>query len=211
MFDGPIRTGTLCPACGEDLWRKSAREQVCRACNEPVRVTWAYRRQIAYESLLAVALIGIATYKQTSAGPWIIGLVFLWGLIAFALRGVRPATYERGYAQVTITFVGAFLGMFVSLFVVEFVGFLAAGVLVGANRAEIQEHLEMMSLPLAWLSPQFLITPRKSFLDVCGIMLGNSFLIGIPLFLCVKFTQHVLRRGCVVQIGIDHSVDDDKD
>jgi hypothetical protein len=163
-------------------------------------------------ALLVVVLIGLLTYHQrASAGPWIIGLVLLWAYIAFVLSLIVPATYERGYCQPQVTFVSSFLGIFVSFFTVEFVGFLTAYVVLGAKPAEIQEQLEFLSEPLRWFSPQFLITPDKSFLDVCGIMLGNSFLIGIPIFLCAKSVQAVLRRNRVVQIGIDHSIDQTDD
>jgi len=39
-------------------------------------------------------------------------------------------------------------------------------------------------------------------------MLGNSFLVAIPVFLSVKVVEVVFRRNRVMQIGIGGSVDD---
>ncbi len=211
MFSSPIRTHSLCPNCKEELWLRSAREPVCVACNEPVRIPLSYRRRIFYIAFLVVLIIACATYHRTSAGPWIIGLLLLWVLITFVLSAIVPATYERGETQLQVTFVAAFVGVFISVFTVEFVGFLAACVLLGAAPAEIQEQLDTLSVPLGWFSRQFVIRPEKSFLDACGIMLGNSFLIGIPVFLCVKGVQSVLRRNRAIRIGIDHSDDSTDD
>lgn len=99
--------------------------------------------------------------------------------------------------------------MFMVMFTTQFVGFLALGFLVGARPAEIQELLGNLSLPLAWISSQFLITPKRNFFDVCGIMLGNSFLIAMPVFVAVKAVQSAMRRNRTVQMGIGGSVGED--
>lgn len=207
MPAAPVQTRSVCPKCGKDLRLRSVREPFCVACNEPVRISWAYRRQVAYMALVIDALIALATYHQTSSGPWIIGLVLFWLLITFVLRIILPATYETGYPQPQITFVSAFLGMFITLFLVEFLAFLTLYVALGAKPAEVQEHLWIMSEPLVFFDQQFLITPEKTFLDVCGILLGNSFLIGIPFFVSVKIVQFFLRRNRALQIGIEGSFD----
>jgi hypothetical protein len=211
MSTAPIRTRSVCPKCGKDLCLRSACESVCVSCNQPVRISWSYRRQVSLIALAIVVLIAFATYHQTSAGPWIIGLVLLWLLITFVLSIVVPPTYEPGYLQPQLTFVAAFIGMFLTVFLVEFVGFLTLYIVLGAKPADIQEELEMLSEPLRWFGPQFLITPHKGFLDVCGIILGNSFFIGIPVFLCTRLVQLRLRRGRVLQMGIASPLDETDD
>jgi hypothetical protein len=207
MPKGPIRLHAVCPNCGEPLRLRDLRDDLCMTCNEPVRVPWAHRRQISYMALLVVVLIGLATYSRASGGPWLIGLVLFWPLIAFVLSAILPPTYERGYAQPQVTFVTTFVTVFVSVLLVEFVAFLGAYVVLRAKPWEVQEHLELLSEPLALLNRQFLITPEKSFSDVWGVMLGNSFLIAIPVFLCAKGVQHILRRNRPTQIGISGSAD----
>jgi hypothetical protein len=211
MIRGPIPTRATCPKCKEPLFLQNAREPTCVACGEPVRVSWAHRRRISLEALGVVALIALATYRQTSAGPWIVGLALWWLLVAFLMMATRPATYETGYEQPRMTFIAAFLGTFVSMFVCQFVAFLALSFLVGARSADIQELLGMLSVPLAWISPQFLITPKRNFFDVCGIMLGNSFLIALPVFIAVKIVQSTMRRNKTMQIGINGSVGEDEE
>ena len=162
-------------------------------------------------ALLAVILIGSATYSHASTGLWIIGLVLFWAWIAFVLSLMIPATYERGNPQAQFTWVASFLTIFATWFTVEFVGLLAAHVLLGATSREVQELLEFLSVPLGWFSSQFVITPQVRFLDVCGIVLGNSFFIAMPVFVCAKTTQYVMNRNRVVQLGIDHKLGDADD
>lgn len=162
-------------------------------------------------ALIVVVLIACATYSRASGGPWLIGLVLFWPLVAFVLSLILPPTYERGYLHPQVTFVTTFLSVFLSVFVVEFLGFLGAYVILRAKPSDIQEHLELLSEPLRFLSRQFLITPEKRFSDVCGVMLGNSFLIAIPVFLCAKGVQYVLRRNRVTRIGIGGSSDETDD
>jgi hypothetical protein len=159
-------------------------------------------------AFLIVVLIGLATYKHGSAGPWIIGLILFWAYLTFVLSVIVPARYERGYYQPQVTLVSSLLTIFMALFLVEFLGFLTAYVVLGAKPGEIQEQLDFLSVPLGWFSSQFVITPNKNFIDVVGIMLGNSFLIAIPVFLCVKGVQAVMRQSRVTQMGISQSIDD---
>src|SRR6516162_1899761 len=98
-------------------------------------------------------------------------------------------------------------GLFRNFFAVDFVGFLSFYAVLGARPAEIKEHLEILSEPLRFFSEQFLITLDQSFLNAFGIMLGNSFVISLPLFLCGKIVQFVFRRNRVTQIGLSGSVD----
>ena len=153
------------------------------------------------------AVIAVATYDHASSGVWIIGLVLFWLLLTFVLQMILPATYESGCPQPKMTFVSAFVGMFLTLFLVEFFGFLTFYVVLGAKPVEIQEYLAIMSAPMVFFGQQFLITPRKGFVDVLGIILGNSFLLGIPLFLCVNGVQFFLRRSRALQIHLDNSFD----
>ena len=100
-----------------------------------------------------------------------------------------------------------FLAVFLSVFTVEFIIFLSAYKLLGAQPWELQDYLVELSEPMVLFSQQFLITPKKNFVDACGVMLANSFLIAIPVFLCAKAVPYLLRRNRVTQIGIGTSGD----
>jgi len=177
------------------------------ACDTPVRVSLSFRRTTSFVALLIVLLVAYLSFPPTSTVPWAVGLVLFWPYITFILWAVVPAKYEQGRDALDFTFGAVFVGVFVTIFTVEFVGFLLAHVVLGAKLSEIREHLFILSEPLVWLSPQFLITPEASFMDVCGVMFANSFVIAIPLFLCVKVVKSALRRNQVTQIHIDGSVD----
>jgi hypothetical protein len=138
-------------------------------------------------------------------------LLLFWLLITFVFWNLLPPSYESGFAQPRFTFIAAFLGIFGTVFVTEFVGFGLAYVVLGAKPSEITEQLQMLSVPLAWLSAQFLITPAKSFMDICGIMMGNSLLIALPIYLAVKFVQTRLRRSRAIRIDLNNSGDKSDD
>jgi hypothetical protein len=205
------RSRPVCPNCGETLRFRNRRESVCMACNEPAQLAWSYRRYTAYLALLAVVLIAFATYRPTSGGLWIMGLVLFWPLITVVLWAILPPSYERGYPQPKFTLVAACVTVFATVFAVEFVGFAVAYIVLGAKPSEIKEQLYRLSMPLALFNSQFLITPEKRFVDACGVMVGNSLLIALPIFGCVKVVQAAFRRNRVTQIGITDSVDESDD
>ncbi len=136
---------------------------------------------------------------------------WLWPVVQFALYAIISPTYERGSEQPRVTLVSTFLAIFITFFAVEFVGLLSLYMILGARPTEIREQLEMLSEPLRWFSPQFLITPDRSFLDTLGIMLGNSFVISLPVFVCVKVVRSMFRRNRVTQMGLDGSIEQEDD
>ncbi len=207
----PVQTRASCPNCGETLRFRDRSNPVCAACDTPVHISWSYRRNTAYTSALCVLLIALATFSSSSGGVWLLGLILFWPLIIVVLWTILPASYERGYDQPRYTFVAAFLTVFVQLFTIEFVAFGIAYILLGAKSSEIQELLFDLSIPLVWFSSQFLLTTNRSFVEACGVMMGNSLLLAIPLFGCVKIVQAAFRRNRVTQIGIGGVTDDSDD
>ncbi len=97
-----------------------------------------------------------------------------------------------------------------SLFFVGFLGLGALTVFFG-NPSDVQEHLEDLSLPLARISPNFLIRRESSILDVCGIILGNSFFFALLIFSFYQPIRWLFRRARPTQLNISHShaVDED--
>ena len=89
----------------------------------------------------------------------------------------------------------------------EFVLFGWAIVILGTKQ-ELYRHLLELSYPIALLSHNFLITSRKSLIDVCGVLLANSYFFAFGLWLCANAVHAVLRRNRVTQLGItDSNVD----
>jgi hypothetical protein len=98
------------------------------------------------------------------------------------------------------------------VFFVEFLLFVGAYVLLGATQNELRDHLEMLSMPLAGISRNFLITPSKSLLDVCGVILGNSVFFGIVIYAFYQPVRWAFRRSRPTQLSIANTdVPDDDD
>ena len=70
------------------------------------------------------------------------------------------------------------------------------------SRQDLYDHFQMLSVPLAWINPNCLITPEKSFLDVCGIILANSYFGAFFLWLCGNGVRAVFRRNRVTRMSI---------
>jgi len=200
-----------CPQCGEGIDRRRLREGACPSCHTDIGIAHSYRACVGLLALASIIRLGVTTYKPTSDGSWLLGVMIsavpLWVLF----MALVPPWLKRGHNQPRITFVSSWLGAALTVFLVEFLGFGAAYLVLGASQRELRELLQMLSVPLAWISPNFLITPDKSFLDVCGIILGNSFFFGLPLFACYESVRWFFRKNRPVQLSITHTnpADDD--
>ncbi|MGA2966304.1 MAG: hypothetical protein ABSD64_08835 [Terriglobales bacterium] len=156
---------------------------------------------------MSVSLLAIATYKSTSGGAWLLR-VFLSAIPCwFIFMTVVPPWLKQGRNQPRITVVSAWLGAAMTVFLVEFLLLGAAHVLLGASRPELLEHLWMLSMPLAWINPNFLLTPAKSFPDVCGVILGNSVFFGSLMFACYQIVCWAFRRARPTRLSISDSDD----
>jgi hypothetical protein len=202
-----------CPQCGERIDRRQLKEWVCPFCHADIGVARSYQRYVALLTFASTVLLGVATHKPTSDGTWLLAVILssipLW-IVFFT---VIPPWLSHGRNQPRITLISSILSVAVSVFVVEFLVFGAAHVLLGASQQELREHLEMLSLPLAWISSNFLITPDKSFLHVCGVILGNSFFLGPPVFACYQSVRWVFRRSRPTRLSISDnaSTNDEED
>ena len=118
---------------------------------------------------------------------------------------VVPPWLKQGHNQPRITLVSSWLGVALTVFLVEFLGFGAVHVLFGTSRRELLEFLWMLSEPLAWISPNFLITPARSFFDVCGVILGNSVFFGSLTFAFYQTVRWAFRRARPTQLSLSNS------
>jgi len=84
-------------------------------------------------------------------------------------------------------------------------------VLLGASQREIKEHFEMLSMPLDWANPTFIIRPDTNIVKVCGIIAFNSFFYAAALFATFKVVRIFLRRGNVTQLRISAKMPEDDD
>lgn len=194
-----------CPRCNERIHRQQVKDWECPSCHSDFGLAPSYQRCVGSLTLASVSLLAVATHKSTSGGAWLLS-VFSSAIPSwFIFMIVVPPWLKRGHNQPKFTIVVSWLSAALSVFVVEFLGFGAAHLLLGASRRELLEHLEMLSMPLAWISPNFLITPSKSFFDVCGVILGNSVFFGSLIFAAYQPVRLAFRRSRPTQLSLSNS------
>lgn len=200
-----------CPRCGEPIDRRRLNEWVCPSCQARIGIAHSYQRCVDLLTFAWIVLLGIVTHRSASDGTWLLGIILsaipFW--IAFIV--LVPPWLKQGSNQPRVTIVSSFLGAAMTIFLVEFLGFTAVILLLGSKR-DLQEHLDMLSWPLAWINPNFLITPDKALSDVCGVILGNSFFFGLLLFACYQAVRWAFRRARVQRLwlsGTNPTDDDD--
>lgn len=201
-----------CPRCKGRLERQQLKDWECPHCHVDLGIALSYRRLVALLTLLMVTLIAVVTHRPTSGGAWLFR-VFASALPCwFLLMLYIPPRLKEGHIQPRVTFVSSWLGAALSVFFVEFLLFVGAYVLLGATQNELRDHLEMLSMPLAGISRNFLITPSKSLLDVCGVILGNSVFFGIVIYAFYQPVRWAFRRSRPTQLSIANTdVPDDDD
>ena len=191
-----------CPRCSAHIPRCWFGDWECPHCHADLGLAQSYERVLALLTLASVCLIAVATHKSTSGGEWLLK-VFLSAIPCWLIfRVVVPPWLKQGRNQDRLTFVKAWLGAAITVFLVGFVLFGAAHVLLGASRREFQEFLEMLSLPLAWISPNSLITPGKGLLHVYGVILGNSVFFGALIYVCYQPVRWAFRRWRPTQLSL---------
>jgi hypothetical protein len=83
-------------------------------------------------------------------------------------------------------------------------------VLVGASKSEISDTMVAMSLPLGWIDTAFIMNINRSFLDICGIVVGNSFFYAVATFALWRFARAMIHRNRVTVINIAGDKTDDE-
>jgi hypothetical protein len=76
------------------------------------------------------------------------------------------------------------------------------GRVVGASPAEIAESYDLVSLPLEYINPWFVVRSGTSTPQLIVILIANSYFDSLLLFPVVKFVRHRLRRSNPIQLGI---------
>jgi hypothetical protein len=200
----------ICPKCDERITRRQLTKWQCPYCHTAVTLADSYSRWIWSFTIAFVIALGIATHRTDSGGTWLFWL-FLSALpINFILNVMLPPWLKEGTFQFRFTFVAAFFLGTIDVFVVVFVIFTIAVLLLG-TKSDVREHLALLSWPLDLISPNFLITPEKSFTDVCGVILGDGLLYGSWLFGCFRLVHWAWRKGRPTQLSLSGRNPTDED
>lgn len=201
----------ICPRCTERISRQHLKDWECPHCHTDFGLARSYQRIVALLTLILTSLLAVITHGSSSGGAWLL-LIFISAIpIWFILIIALPPWLKEGRNQPRITLVTTWLGAALSVFVVEFLLFGSAHVLLGASGSELTEHLEMLSMPLAWISTNFLITPRRSLFDVCGVILGNSIFFGSAIYVFYQPVRWAFHRARPTQLSLSNSNLGDED
>lgn len=204
----PLRFEPLtCPRCNRRIYLQQSHGWQCPFCQTDLAIADSYRRFVALLTLASVGLLAATTHKADSGGTWILALVASAIPIGLIFLGVIPFWLKEGHSEPKLTLVSSWLVAAMTVFLIEFVGVLSAFVVLGASRREISEHLEMLSYPLAWITPNFLLTRTDSFLDLCGVILGNSVFFGLVLWACYQPVRSAFRRNRPTRLSISGTND----
>jgi len=182
----------------------------CPSCKADIDLAYSYQRCADLFAFASVVLLGVATRKPASGGAWLLWTILSGIPLWFAFFLLVPPWLRKGRRQPRLTLMSAYLGAVASLFFVGLVGFGAITKFLG-NPADVQEHLEDLSIPLAWISRNFMITRASSLSDVCGVVLGNSFFYALLLFGCYQSIRWLFLRARPTQLNIsdNHALDED--
>lgn len=200
-----------CPACNAKFrWEHLRNGPVCPECGVFVRFSRKQARRNALIAYSMLAVIGFLTYTPNVTGSWLLFLLLLGIPVRWVCGSFSQPELEIGVPQPRLTYTGAVIGCAFTIFAIEFVALVAMMMLVGGTGRDLQEQLEFLSVPLAWINTHFLLTRNSSFLDVCGVILGNSFFYGAVLYSCYFFVRRAFHRSRVTQISIsDGSIEDE--
>lgn len=189
----------ICPRCGEYITRRQLMTSKCPYCHAPVTVADSYSRWVGFFTIAFVIALGAATHRADSGGTWLFWLFLAAIPINLLLQVMLPPWLKEGTTQFRFTFMTAFFLGAIDIFVVVFVIFTVAILLLG-TKADVREHLELLSWPLDLISRNFRITPEKRFTDVCGVILGEGLLYGSVFFACFRMVDWARRKGRPTQL-----------
>ena len=189
----------ICPACRSQLRFHFGR---CAYCQSPLHVPQSYFRWVWCLTFVPLGLIGVVTYNSEHAGRWLLILIALLLPIRIVYGLLVPATFEIGTGKRRLPlFLASYLGSCLFLLAYWSVwGWLH--VLLRASNGEFQENLDFFSLPLGMISRALVITPSKTFADVCGILFGNAFFYALVMFALYRFGHSLIQRNRVTRMDL---------
>jgi hypothetical protein len=210
-----MRKPPTCPTCNRFLDLHELKEWICPFCGADFSIDESYRHHIGKLTLASMIFLGVLSHRSYSGGTWLL-VVILSGIpIWIIFIRLIPLRLRSGRQQPKIRMMSTYLGMvstvFLAVFLTEFLGLGGLMFITGATRNNVQEHFQILSMPLAWISTNFLITPNNSFSDVCGVILGNSFFYGLLMFTCYQPIRWIFRRSRPTQLSLTGGLPTDDD
>lgn len=171
----------------------------------------SYAWHLTVLSFIVVGFIAVLTYNHTRRGSWLLLLLLSIPVARHVVRMVNPPWFTFAKKAHRPGFLICYLSALFTAYFLVYLGYGWMYFLLHASRSEMQENLDMLSIPLAWAFPQFLITPHRDFLDVLGVIMTNSLFYAMPMLICWRIARFVLKRNRVTQMGLSGSGIEDSD
>lgn len=182
----------------------------CPFCETRIGLSPSYQRWTLLVVVLSTTAIAWQLRTPSSSGAWLLGMLAVALLLRAAVLGVFPAPLSVAPQSDGIPFAGCYLALALIILIEQFILFGWAIVVMG-SRQDLYDHFQILSYPLAWINPNFLITPQRSFLDVCGILMANSYFGAFAFWLCGNGVRAVFRRNRVTRMTITDAPEDSDD
>jgi hypothetical protein len=176
----------------------------CPTCETRISISADYSRWTPVVIVLATILFAWFTRTPDSRGAWLLSMILASFILRTGFLMVFPPPLAVAPKTQGIPFAVCYVVFALTVFIQQFILFGWAAFLFGTKR-ELYEHLEMLSYPIAWINPKFLITPQNSFFDVCGVLLANSYFGAFTYWVCANTVRAIFRRSRVTQLSITDS------
>jgi hypothetical protein len=182
----------------------------CPFCETRIGLSPNYQRWTLLMVVLLTTAIGWAFRTPSSSGAWLLGMMFIALTLRIVTLAALPAPLSVAPNHEGIPFAGCYLALALIIFIEQFILF-GWGIVAMGSRQDLYDHFQMLSVPLAWINPNFLITPQRGFLDVCGILLANSYFGAFAMWSCANTVRAVFRRNRVTRMSITDAPSDSDD
>lgn len=210
-----------CPGCGGgiELLPSKVFKYGCPHCQG---IVIRSRRHLLVSYVLGFILsLIVAKLLQLSAAAaplWI--PIFVLSFVAAArLAALVISPYELyKYDAPPPGLIARNLGVFLGIWLAIVVSIMTYGYVLGwlayfnGSHRDLAESMDLWSVPLGFVNPEFVVRPDKSLVEVIGIVSANCYFWALGLTLIFKFVHSRMRRSRVTELAISgSSVGEDDD
>jgi hypothetical protein len=200
-----------CPGCGGQITLLPSKvfRYDCPHCKGIVMLS---RRHLLVSYVLGFILsliIAKALQLSVMAAPlWIpifvLSFIVVAQLTALVISPYAVYRYDAPPPGVIARNLGMFLAIWLGIvFTIMTYGYVLGWLayLNGSHR-DLIESMDMWSMPLGFVNPEFVVRPDKGLVEVIGIVSANSYFWALGLMLIFKFVHSRMRRNRVTELAI---------
>jgi hypothetical protein len=140
-----------------------------------------------------------------------LGVILAMVILRVFFFTVIPPWLQEGRDPVGVSLLGLWILYSMSALVFQFVGFGLLRILLSGSADEWREHIDVLSLPLSMIEANFRLTPDNTFLDLCGVLVGNSFFYALLVFLCYQPVRRAFRKNRPTRLSLSNVEETDTD